>query len=225
MTMDVSLLLATVIAGQAIIESLTSYFVQNPVNKGLLPNWPTLLISCCLTGWHHAPVNKGLLLNWPTLCQTLTVIITTLRFFHGNVMWYLWETTGARRTGVPTSAQKVVNKIVHYYIHIFQYLLFYVAGKAVGNVESLIYLFLSISTIDVVWTGYNWLYETDTYLRRALASWFILNFISAIAMVILLNYTSSLKGTCCCYILASVYGVAAIADYIANPKLYFGIDP
>jgi hypothetical protein len=118
-----------------------------------------------------------------------------------------------------------MNRLTHYYIHVFQYLLFYVAGRAIGELQMLLKLLLVISCLDVVWTGYNWLYEKDTDLRHALASWFVLNLLSSIGVfLIIVNYGGILQDTAACCALVVIYIAATVADYITNPKLFFGID-
>lgn len=198
---EVSLFLATIIAGAAIITAIDGYFAKKPL------------------------LEDSLVISWPLVCQLVAIILTTLRFFHGNAMWYMWEfAEGAAKTTPLSSIQKVVNKLAHYYVHIFQYILFFVAGKAVGNIMVLLKVFIGISIVDVVWTSYNWLFEQDKDLRCAIGSWFILNSISAIILIVILicklpidyeNYRS--------YALVGVYGSAALIDYLYNSKLYFGI--
>lgn len=194
---DLSLLLASIIAGAAIVAAIDSYFK-------VVPSLTTI--------------------SWPPACQVLVVVLTTLRFFHGNAMWYSWELTGGTAPQAPTAMQQSVNRLAHYYLHICQYVLLLIAGKIVGDVETLIKLFLIISVVDVVWTGYNWIHETDGDLRRALGSWFLLNLVTGVVLIILLAVSRTPGCNApCSYCLAAIYAIATIVDYIVNPKLFFGI--
>lgn len=89
---EVSLFLATIIAGAAIITAIDGYFAKKPL------------------------LEDSLVISWPLVCQLVAIILTTLRFFHGNAMWYMWEfAEGAAKTTPLSSIQKVVNKLAHYY--------------------------------------------------------------------------------------------------------------
>jgi len=197
-TTDVSLFLSTVIAGAAIVTAVDTYFNIAPLCRGI---------------------------NWSFVCQAMVVIITTLRFFHGNVMWYSWELTGVKITRPPTTIQMVMNKLAHYYVHILQYILFLIAGKVVGEINLFIKILLTISLVDVFWTGFNWLHEEDKDLRRALGSWFLLNSATIIILVVLLALSIyQLHHDICCYIIAAFYCITTLLDYLINPKLFFGVE-
>ncbi len=196
-SLDISLLLATVIAGAAVVEALRKF---------------------C---FHCPPLSFKL----PLFCQAGTVILTTLRFFNGNVNWNYLNYRGSNLESDLSLLQRVFQRLSSYYLHILQYVLFFLAAQCVGMARDLLIMMMIISVLDVFWTFGGWMYTSDKRLKRALGSWCILNFISAGVCLLYyyafldkpwlpLNFTS--------YLLFVVYVGTGTADYLWNAELFFG---
>jgi hypothetical protein len=192
-TLDVSFLLATIIAGAGIVEAITMYCKNDP----------------------------KFTFAFPLLCQAATVIITTLRFFNGNVMWNYLNFQCSDSDKKLSLAQRTFQRLSSYYVHIIQYALFFLAAHAVGDAKHLLKMMLLISVIDVVWTIGGWKHTCNQLLSRALLSWWIINLFSAFSCWIYKKYFFSSENVTS-YFLASVFSIAALIDYLYNSELYFG---
>ncbi|MBU8922468.1 MAG: hypothetical protein KOO63_11680 [Bacteroidales bacterium] len=197
-TLDISFLLATVIAGQAIIESIVRYC------DGLG------------TG------NIDIIL----LAQAATVILTTLRFFNGNVMWNYVNFHQPDTDISLNLRQRAFRRLSSYFIHILQYVLFYMAARKVGDLIGLVKFLIFVSAVDVVWTFMGWMECRIGILRKALTSWCFLNLGTLILSIVYLGigskYDSFLNDKQLGYFLFLLYALAALLDYLINIELYFG---
>jgi hypothetical protein len=192
---DVSFHMATVVAGLAVVIAVDRYFTSLPPNQ------------------------VG---TWPLFWQALAVILTTMRFFHGNVMWHYWALIGGFAS-YPSIRQRKVSKLTSYYVHIGQYVLFVFSAHAIGSPLLLVKTFTLISVIDVLWTLGNYWGEKDEVVCRALGSWCLINLACLLGMAGLWfamgrgldpNLSASLVGI--------TYLASAVIDYIVNSRLFFG---
>jgi hypothetical protein len=196
-TLDVSFLLATVLAGAAIVEALTQY-------------------------GHHKP--KGHLFELTPLLQALIVVLTTLRFFSGNVLWNYINYDAAGEHKHFTIAQRAFQRFSSYYVHIFQYVLFFMAAIAVGDAIEIAKWLLLICATDVVWTASGWSHAHHPILRRALCSWTFIN-LGAGALCALAYFTVPKfpdSSDWLTYALFAAFSIAAVFDYAINANMYFG---
>jgi len=192
-TLDVSFLLATVIAGAAVVEGISQYAKNR---------------------------NADNLFDLILLAQALTVVLTTLRFFNGNVLWnYLNYRTSSRYKDL-APAQRAFQRLSSYYIHIFQYVLFYLAASEISKPVELLIMMMILSGTDVIWTFGGWKHTTSRILKRALASWCIINLFSLIGCFVF--YKTMEEPEIISYSLFGLYVVAGLADYLSNITLYFG---
>lgn len=197
LTADISILLATWIAGAAIVEVMQDYCMNN----------------------------NPICFNWVSFFPASALILTTLRFFHGNVMWSLWNVSFKAKTHTPksTPTQEFFHKFSSYYFHIFQYILFFIAAKTLNNQSNLLKVLLLISIVDVIWTALSYLTENDNLLRRAVTSWFWYNFVTSLVVAALIyvdiNDTFSLKFWIP-HTIGFFYGLVAFLDYYHNRLLF-----
>lgn len=195
-TTDVSILLASIIAGAAIVAAIARCFGDGSGAEATL--------------------------KAESLCQAAVVVVTTLRFFHGNAVWYSWDLTSTQARHDLTAKQEAIGRLLAYYVHTIQYLLFFAAGANVGNTHVFLWAMFLVSAVDVAWTLVNWLHESSDDLRKALSSWFFLNLSSAIILLVLILLSP--EESTICWVVAGVYGVTGVLDYVLNPKLFFGVE-
>jgi hypothetical protein len=199
---DISFLLATVICGFAISEALVilndNFIISNDLSYG----------------WIN--------IDWSVFAGTAAVIITIIRFFHGNVLWYYRCYSSGQNDRSLLPNQRALVRLSSYYVHVLQYILFYFVATSIKNSRALGEMFAIISAVDVFWTGLCWSRQTDKILKNALGSWAILNAISGVLCMIAINI-DSLKETTIYWILLGIYSLSTLVDYFVNKNLFFNI--
>lgn len=194
--LDSSIVLSSIMAGYAILTTLRA-FLDN--------------FSLAISGWQ--PFIE-------LFSRSSIVIITCIRFYHGNTAWHR-----IRYKSIETElheSQITATHLIDLYIHVLQYLLFAVVGYNILEANRFFLLLAIVSFIDVLWTILGWVNAKDI-MRRAMSTWCLLNLGTGSGALIVylcidakLWYVSPLA--------LVVYVIAAIIDYLLNPKLFLGIE-
>jgi hypothetical protein len=201
---DISFLLATIIAGSAITLSIEKYFYLCSPNQ--------IIVPC-------------------NLLSLGVIIITIIRFFHGNIAWQTVTFAHDEERRELSAYQKIVKFLSCYYIHIFQYILFVFAGQYINITRVYLIMLFGVSLLDIIWTFISWINESNDILKSAVGSWFVLNVITAIFCVVFIKIDISTTVVFLKYtvnaeiiIIFGFYLLMAIVDYIYNRRLFFGIE-
>jgi hypothetical protein len=167
--------------------------------------------------WPYAPATAKINTANVTMAA-IVVVVTTLRYFHGNVMWN-YVAFGSRAAQPSFSfAQRIWLRLSAYYIHMGQYALFYFCGLSILDPERFIKGMFWVSAVDVVWTLWSWQTEVRPILRRALGTWLGLNILTGLACLALWLYPFDRQ----IQVVAGLYSVVTIVDYALNAQLFFG---
>lgn len=175
-------------------------------------------ISSLLHLWNEPNItigNKLLLI----ICYGAIFFLTVPRFFFGNLIFYN-RTYKNFATGVFTTL-RLVTCIIDFYWCLLEFLLFLFLGTLmIENPTGFIWGLLIISLIDVLWQGPKALfYIPDLETRRASRSWATINLFTSIACFLFL-YSINWNPTNELLILAIIYTVACITDFVVNPTFY-----
>lgn len=206
-SMQVSLLMATVIAGLGVQRVWEEYLTYTRGATETTAQSPT-------------EIKFFTILILPAIALTVTI----LRFFHGNVVWYNRDTRLKLGDQDLTPLQRFISRIGSYYVHICQYILFFIAALNLRYMYAFIVWMLTICIVDVVWSFISWLSMNkgrSPILYRALGSWAIINLVSSALCILALGKYKSFQTE-------TIVGVsilflsAAVADYAYNKELFFG---
>jgi len=154
------------------------------------------------------------------LSRAFIVIITCIRFYHGNTAWHR-ERYSAFNSGLHES-QVTATHLTDLYVHVIQYLLFAVVGFNIYTAERFFLLLAILSFTDVLWTGLGWS-SAKGIMKRALSSWCLLNLVTGTGALIVYLYLPA-EELYISLIALIVYSAAALIDYLINPELFFGIE-
>lgn len=145
--------------------------------------------------------NKSGPQHWaPSLLLALALLLTLVRFFHGNSMYLRLEYARWSHTEVP--AGSLVAPPIRYlrdvFVHILQYVAFISAAYFLGKckLHYSYYIVLGLLGLDAIWTGLLWFTARaasedepkDTPDRTAPGKWAIINSISALVGLAAHNY-------------------------------------
>ena len=195
-TLDVSFWLATVLAGETLVHTVHTWYDE------LWPHPPAIAAA---NGDH---------VTW----AAVIVVVTTLRFFHGNVMWNYVAFGSDAPERLLSFWQRFWMRLSAYYIHMAQYGLFYFCGLSITDELRFIKGMGYVSLIDVIWTFVSWQAETRPILRAALGSWMALNALTGIICYTLLHSQFEYQ----MLVMIISYLLVGFADYALNSELFFG---
>ncbi|MEM7307226.1 MAG: hypothetical protein AAF682_11180 [Planctomycetota bacterium] len=220
---EFALILVSVLAAEAIVRAVSEFLdASAPVLRA--SSW---------TEWRVAE------LCWP-IGACLLVTVTTIRFYHGNVIWYIKAFGHAERP----SQQSVFPQLSCFYVHVLQYGLFYLAAAYSDQVVSLALSMALISLVDVLWTAgapllewktkriFRWRRERDgaepnghlerhAELERVVRVWKWLNAVTLAACVPILVLSRS-NPAAAGGVLCVAFLLVAVLDYGINREFFFG---